>query len=39
MHGPNGANYRNENVFRQIEPDTKVVIEHLGARGTGSRLR
>jgi len=28
MHGPNGANYPNENVFRAIEPDTKIVIEH-----------
>ena len=28
MHGPNGANYPNESVFREITPDTKIVIEH-----------
>jgi uncharacterized protein YndB with AHSA1/START domain len=30
MHGPNGANYPNENVFRKIQPHTKIVIEHIG---------
>ena len=30
MHGPNGANYPNESVFRAIEPYTKIVIEHVG---------
>ncbi len=29
MHGPNGANYPNESVFREIQPDTRIVIEHL----------
>jgi uncharacterized protein YndB with AHSA1/START domain len=29
MHGPNGANYPNENVFRVIQPHTKIVIEHV----------
>ena len=29
MHGPNGASYPNENVFREIEPDTRIVIEHV----------
>lgn len=29
MHGPNGANYPNESVFREIQPDTKIVIEHI----------
>jgi uncharacterized protein YndB with AHSA1/START domain len=29
MHGPNGANYPNENVFREIQPDTKIVLEHI----------
>jgi uncharacterized protein YndB with AHSA1/START domain len=29
MHGPNGADYPNENVFREIEPDTKIVLEHV----------
>lgn len=29
MHGPNGANYPNESVFREIQRDTKVVIHHV----------
>lgn len=29
MHGPNGANYANESVFREIEPDSRIVIEHV----------
>lgn len=29
MHGPNGANYLNESVFREIQPDSKIVIEHV----------
>lgn len=29
MHGPNGANYHNESFFREIEPDTRIVIEHV----------
>jgi uncharacterized protein YndB with AHSA1/START domain len=29
MHGPNGADYTNESVFREIEPDTRIVIEHV----------
>ena len=29
MHGPNGAHYPNESVFREIQPDTKIVIEHV----------
>jgi uncharacterized protein YndB with AHSA1/START domain len=29
MHGPNGASYPNESVFREILPDTRVVIEHV----------
>lgn len=28
MHGPNGSNYPNENVFSEIEPPNKVVIQH-----------
>jgi uncharacterized protein YndB with AHSA1/START domain len=28
MHGPNGADFANENVFREIEPYTRLVIEH-----------
>ena len=29
MHGPNGANYANERVFREIQPDSKIVIDHV----------
>ena len=29
MHGPKGANFPNESVFREIEPDSKIVIEHV----------
>lgn len=29
MHGPNGADYANESVFRKVEPDTRIVIEHV----------
>ena len=29
MHGTNGASYPNESVFREIQPDTRIVIEHV----------
>ncbi len=29
MHGPDGANYPNENVFREIIPNAKVVMDHI----------
>jgi uncharacterized protein YndB with AHSA1/START domain len=29
MHGPDGANYANESVFREIQPDARIVIEHV----------
>jgi uncharacterized protein YndB with AHSA1/START domain len=29
MHAPNGASYPNESFFREIEPDRRVVIEHV----------
>ena len=49
MHGPNGADYANESVFREIQPDSRIVIEHvvkpwyrltvtLTAYGDGTRL-
>ena len=28
MHGPDGRNYPNENVFAEIEPPGKVVVQH-----------
>jgi uncharacterized protein YndB with AHSA1/START domain len=28
MHGPNGTNYPNENMFAEIEPPRKVVVQH-----------
>lgn len=29
MHAPNGADFSNESVFREIEPDSRLVIEHI----------
>lgn len=29
MHGPNGADHPNESVFREIQPDARIVIEHV----------
>lgn len=29
MHGPNGADYANESIFHEIEPDRRIVIEHV----------
>lgn len=31
MHGPDGNHYPNESVFAQLEPNSKVVIEHICA--------
>src|SRR4051794_3715346 len=31
MHGPDGSNYPNENVFVEIEAPSTVVIEHVSA--------
>lgn len=29
MQGPDGKEYRNESVFREIEPERRVVIHHV----------
>ena len=29
MHGPDGKTYRNESVFRELEPDRRLVIDHV----------
>jgi|CXWL01.1.fsa_nt_gi uncharacterized protein YndB with AHSA1/START domain len=29
MHGPDGTDYPNESVFREIQPDRRIVIEHV----------
>ncbi|MCR2805703.1 SRPBCC domain-containing protein [Paenibacillus sp. SCIV0701] len=31
FHGPNGAEYPNENRFIEIEPGKRIVLEHQGA--------
>lgn len=31
MHAPNGASYANEGVFRELQPDAWLVIEHVVA--------
>lgn len=49
LHGPDGTDYPNESVFRDIQPDRQVVLEHvvghwflltvtLTARGDGTHL-
>ena len=29
MHGPDGASYPNENVFRSVDPPDRVEVEHM----------
>ena len=29
MHGPDGANYPNANVFKTVEPPSRVEVEHI----------
>jgi len=29
MHGPDGKNYANESIFAALEPDAKLVINHV----------
>ena len=29
MHGPDGTNYPNSSIFRELEPDRRIVIEHV----------
>lgn len=29
MHGPDGRSYPNENVFAEIEPPRKIVVQHV----------
>ena len=29
MHGPDGKSYPNESVFAEVEPPTKVVVQHV----------
>jgi uncharacterized protein YndB with AHSA1/START domain len=29
MHGPNGADYPNESVFRKLTPRARIVVEHV----------
>jgi uncharacterized protein YndB with AHSA1/START domain len=31
LHGPDGADYPNDNVFQQLEPGSRVVVRHPGA--------
>lgn len=50
MHAPNGADFHNESIFRKIERDKSIIIEHtvtpwfrltvsLMPEGSGTRLR
>ena len=29
MHGPDGRNYQNENIFSEVQPPELVIIEHV----------
>jgi uncharacterized protein YndB with AHSA1/START domain len=29
MHGPDGRDYPSENIFMEIEPDKKVIVQHM----------
>jgi uncharacterized protein YndB with AHSA1/START domain len=29
MHGPNGGDYPNENIFAEVAPPTRVVVQHI----------
>jgi uncharacterized protein YndB with AHSA1/START domain len=29
MHGPDGGNYQNESIFEEVEPPTKIVVQHV----------
>lgn len=29
MHGPKGTNYPNESIFREVTPNSRIVIEHI----------
>jgi len=31
MHGPDGTNYKNKSIFREIIPQKKIVYEHISA--------
>jgi uncharacterized protein YndB with AHSA1/START domain len=31
MHGPDGRDYPNESVFAEVEPQAKVVVQHVSA--------
>ena len=31
MHGPDGTDYPNHSVFREIEAPSRIVLEHLGS--------
>lgn len=31
LHGPDGTDYRNESVFREVVPQEKIVYEHTSA--------
>jgi uncharacterized protein YndB with AHSA1/START domain len=30
MHGPDGTDYPNQSIFREVVPGERIVIEHLG---------
>jgi uncharacterized protein YndB with AHSA1/START domain len=32
MHGPDGTNYKNESIFKQVIPQKKIVFEHVSPK-------
>jgi uncharacterized protein YndB with AHSA1/START domain len=31
MHGPDGTDYKNESVFREIDPPSRIVLDHISS--------
>jgi uncharacterized protein YndB with AHSA1/START domain len=31
MHGPDGTDYKNESIFREIEQPTRIVLDHISS--------
>ncbi|HSI07698.1 MAG: SRPBCC domain-containing protein, partial [Rariglobus sp.] len=31
MHGPDGTDYKNESVFRELEKPSRIVLDHLSS--------
>jgi uncharacterized protein YndB with AHSA1/START domain len=36
MHGPDGTDYKNESIFKEVIPHKKIVFEHVSPRFTAT---